>query len=159
MKLDDAKKTINTLMNENWKVKGKTYNLNKLTWTFKGFDRSVRRLGACYSTKEISLSKKMTENRTKEEVKTTIIHEIAHAIDIEIRGYSNHDEHWKMVAIEIGHSGNRVSVLSEETISKTYKWVAVCPTHGVLGGWARKPSKGKICTRCGNKVKIEERNA
>jgi predicted SprT family Zn-dependent metalloprotease len=87
-------------------------------------------------------------------LKKTVIHEIAHAIDIEIRGYSNHDDHWKNVAKQIGHTGERTSKVSNEITEKTYKWLAVCPEHGILGGFIRKPTRGKICRMCHNKVNI-----
>ena len=49
-------------------------------WEF-GFDRAKRRFGACnFSKKRISLSKYLTEVNEIEQVRDTILHEIAHAL-------------------------------------------------------------------------------
>lgn len=156
MELQQARQLFNTLINKNWVVKGHSYNLYSLGWSFSGFDKSVRRLGVCKTRRKlIGLSERMTMLRTAEEVENTIVHEIAHALDTEIRGHSNHDWHWQSVAREIGHTGERLSEVSEEVRQNAYNWLGVCPTHGVIGGWVRKPSNsGFRCRRCKCNIEI-----
>lgn len=159
MKLESASKLVNTLLNKNYTVNGKTFNLIKSGWNFKGFDKAVKRIGVCTwgaRGKYIGLSAKMTEIRSKDEVEQTILHEIAHAIDVEIRGTSSHDNVWKSIARSIGHSGNRCVNIKEsiETRTKIYKWVAFCDVHGILGGWSRKPTNAKICRTCRKPILI-----
>lgn len=155
MNITNAKRIVNDLLNTEWYVNGKTYNLNNLGWTFKGFDNAVRRLGVCNgSLKQIGLSRKMTELRTKEEVEQTIKHEIGHAIDNEIRGYSAHDNTWKRIARQCGYNGESKTKVNDEVVVSTYKWVALCETHGILGGWTRKPKNNKLCSHCKEKILI-----
>lgn len=159
MELHKAKELFNTLINKNWVVKGNTYNLHMLGWTFRGFDSSVRRLGVCHGRlKKIGLSKTMTILRSEKEVENTLIHEIAHAIDREIRGTSNHDWHWKLVAREVGHSGERLSKINSEVRQNAYKWLAICPTHDVIGGWVRKPNdiNNFFCKKCKSHIEVVE---
>jgi predicted SprT family Zn-dependent metalloprotease len=155
MDITTAKKLATDLLNTEWNVNGRTFNLTDLGWSFKGFDKAVRRLGVCYGgRKQIGLSRKMTELRTKEEVEQTIRHEIGHAVDHEIRGYSAHDNTWKRIARQCGYNGETKTKVNEEVVVSTYKWVALCETHGILGGWTRKPKDNKLCRSCREKVLI-----
>ena len=80
------------------------------SYTFK-WDRAVRRFG-CHNgrMKTISLSRPLTQHESNGcRIKNTILHEIAHALDYEQRGYSNHDRVWKRTARSIGCSGERCS--------------------------------------------------
>ena len=161
MKLETAEKLINKLMSKIWIINNKEYNLIDLGWTFKGFDRGVRRLGVCSYNKfskkgYIGLSKKMSEARTEQEVEQTILHEIAHALDFQIRGVSGHDSVWKSISRTIGYKGEAKTAVSNEVKVSTYKYVAYCSEHGILGGWTRKPKAGKICAKCRENVLILE---
>ena len=95
--------------------------------------------------------------RTDDEVKNTILHEIAHALDFCIRGKSAHDYIWKSIAIEIGCDGKRCYDVNEEVKEKLYKYVAICPIHGIVGGWTRKPKELGVrrCRKCGSPITIE----
>ena len=157
MDIITAKNLMEFLLNRNWKVDGKTYNLNELGWKFKGFDRSVRRLGVCsYGVrgKFIGLSKKMTELRSREEVEQTIRHEIAHAIDVEIRGTSDHSWRWVNIASQCGYNGQKQSKVSDAAKVKAYNWIAFCENHGIIGGWTRKPKNNKLCSKCSCRIEI-----
>ena len=96
----------------------------------------------------------MSELRTKDEVEQTIRHEIGHAIDVEIRGTSAHDRIWENIAKQCGYTGERTSEISDDDALAIYKWLGVCETHGVLGGWIRKPKRGKMCRKCRKIIKI-----
>lgn len=129
-------------------------------WTF-AFDRAVKRLGQCVwmkkgvNVKQITMSKIMSQERPDDEVINTMLHEIAHALDYENRGTSDHGSIWKSIALSIGCNAERCSTSTVDKM-KVYKWVGVCPEHGVLGGWQRKPNNNKICRKCGSKVTITE---
>lgn len=161
MNLTIASKSVKTLMSQNYTVDGKIFNLNNLGWSFNGFDRGVKRLGHCsynkiIGKKIIGLSKKMTELREQKEVEQTILHEIAHAIDFEIRQDSGHDYKWQSIARQIGYEGERTTKVSNEAKVAAYKWVAICPEHGIIGGWTRKPKNmmNKLCKKCHKSILI-----
>lgn len=160
MTLETAKNLVETLLNKTWLVNGNKYTLSTLGWKFDGFDKGIRRLGWCRGGhyKQIGLSRKLTEFRTKEEVEQTIRHEIGHAIDNEIRGKSNHDYNWKNIARQCGYNGETTQKLSTEAQVISNKWVAICPQHGIIGGWSRKPkmalNRTHSCKRCHQKVEI-----
>jgi predicted SprT family Zn-dependent metalloprotease len=72
-------------------------------WRFQ-YDNARRRFGSCsYRTKTISLSKHLVSLNDLENVKDTILHEIAHALT---PGHG-HDRVWQRKAIEIGCNGKR----------------------------------------------------
>jgi predicted SprT family Zn-dependent metalloprotease len=155
MNIKATENLIISLLNKEWNINKINYNLNNLGWTFAGFDKSIKRLGICYSNKkQIGLSKKMCELRIEKEIDQTIRHEIGHAIDTEIRGYSSHDFKWKNIAQQCGYNGGiRINITNEVRIS-SYTWFAYCEIHGILGGWSRKPKDNKLCRKCRKKILI-----
>lgn len=63
------------------------------------WSRSKREFGrCCWSTKTITLSRPLCEANAIEQVKDTILHEIAHALT----PFQYHNGIWKMKCIEIG---------------------------------------------------------
>jgi predicted SprT family Zn-dependent metalloprotease len=67
-------------------------------WTF-AFDHARRRFGACrYRAKRITLSRHLAFLNGEEEVRDTILHEIAHALT----PGDGHGEKWKRKCLEIG---------------------------------------------------------
>ena len=120
-------------------------------YTFK-WDRAVRRFG-CHDGRmqTISLSRPLTLHETNRcRVKNTILHEIAHALDYEQRGYSNHDRVWKRTARSIGCSGERCSSSAGVDKSKILKWVATCPSCERKVYYARQKAKDIACGKCCN---------
>lgn len=84
-------------------------------WWFK-FDNAKRRFGRCgYSRgkKWIQLSRPLTRLNGREQVEDTIRHEIAHALDIEDRGRSNHSWRWVKWARRVGAKPERCYSASE----------------------------------------------
>ena len=68
-------------------------------WTFR-FDDSKRRFGVCRSSlKEIALSLELTKLNPEEQVKDTLLHEVAHALCGPGVG---HGWQWKRMARHIG---------------------------------------------------------
>lgn len=87
------------------------------------FDEAVERFGSCsWDKKTITLSRKLTELNTEEAVRSTILHEIAHALTPK----QGHNEIWQRVAKAIGYDGHRCYD-EETTKTPLAKWTAVCP--------------------------------
>src|SRR5699024_2059684 len=73
-------------------------------WTLR-FDTAKRRAGLCrYDRRLISLSKPLTALYTPEQVRETVLHEIAHALAGAAAG---HGASWQSIARRIGASGQR----------------------------------------------------
>lgn len=110
-------------------------------WSLK-FDKAKRRAGACrYSTKTIHLSEPLTRIRSDDNVRNTILHEIAHAL---VGPGHGHDSVWRRKALAIGCDGRRCY-----TDAKVEgKWIGTC-THGKVFMKHRKPMDGAtyVC-RC-----------
>jgi predicted SprT family Zn-dependent metalloprotease len=107
LSLTDVERMAMELMNTNFIVFGKTYNLCRLGYTFYFTDFTTI-LGQCnHSLKTINLSSWIIEHsfQTMGDWKLTMLHEIAHGIDAEIRGHSGHDKPWVDVAHAIGSDG------------------------------------------------------
>ena len=154
MELNTAKQYCEDLL--------KKYNLDVKGWKFGKFDTSIRRLGICRAgTKRcIDLSKNMTLHRSDDEVKNTIIHEVAHAIDYVTRGTSSHDNVWRNIFLAMGGDGNTRTHVDKELVNKTYKYIITCPTHGQLGGFVRRPKNADryTCKKCGGKIEVKINN-
>jgi predicted SprT family Zn-dependent metalloprotease len=115
MELDKAKLLAETLIKENGLV----------DYTFQ-FDSSLRRFGYCNNTRKIiSLSEPLVLLNVEEQVKQTILHEIAHALT---PGH-NHDEVWKATAVRLGDTGERCYRNEEVTIPEA-KHVYACSGCG-----------------------------
>ena len=72
-------------------------------WT-AGWDRARLRFGACWPRrKQITLSHVLTELNDVDQVRDTILHEVAHALVFERFGHlRGHGAEWKRVALELG---------------------------------------------------------
>ena len=111
-------------MGRDFEYQGRTFNMNDMGWNFK-FINTKRSFGRCFRRrrrnrftgeitivfKEIQISEWLITNSesTFEEWVDTMLHEIAHAIDVEIRGISDHSYTWKSIAWAIGCDGNRTT--------------------------------------------------
>ncbi len=116
MNLSDAEIMALKLMREH----------NLQGWSFQ-FDRSVRRFGVCkYGRKIIGLSAHLTMLNNVENVRDTILHEIAHAIAGHKAG---HGYEWKKVCIRIGAKPERCYD-SEETVTPKLRYSATCGACG-----------------------------
>ncbi|MDC5696182.1 SprT-like domain-containing protein [Intrasporangium calvum] len=106
-------------------------------------DRARTRAGVCRAaTREISLSAHLTRLHPEEEVRDTILHEIAHAL---VGPGHGHDSVWRAKAHQIGCSGNRCS--SADVPSIAGDWVGTC-AMGHRTTRHRMPSRVALCTRC-----------
>lgn len=101
---EDVVESALDLVDTTWVIDAKSFNLTQLGWKFK-LNNYKTTLGCCRLTcKTIYISECLTRaNLQNEEVwLDTIKHEIAHAIDFEIRGITNHDARWKNIARQVG---------------------------------------------------------
>lgn len=100
-------------------------NYNLVGWKFcwNKSKRSKSTLGVCdYSEKTITISYNHATNQPKDEVKDTILHEVAHALT---EGHG-HDKVWKNKCIEIGAMPERCYI--HGSMERQYK--GVCPSCG-----------------------------
>jgi predicted SprT family Zn-dependent metalloprotease len=151
MELIKAENLARKLMNEN----------NLYGWGF-AFSRGRRALGLCRIkssglnlNKTIQLSKYMVLKLDDSEIKDTILHEIAHAIQWDKSGYLSHDNEWKEILISIGGSGERTADIDRNKID--YKYVGVCSKCGKeVGGWMRMPKRNFLHKNCGGVLKMKK---
>lgn len=96
---------------------------------------------------EIEMNINFLLQKDENEVIDTILHEIAHALDIQIRGESFHDKIWKAIAQGIGCTGDRL--YQGSLIPKGVQYVYACPKCGrtVIQSWKRITSKS-ACGPC-----------
>lgn len=130
-------------------------SLQERGWTF-AFDKAKRRLGACKGgTKQISLSAYFValnglEHRDEQGVQVVedvIRHEIAHAIDFERRGRSDHSAAWKAICRRVGAEPSR-TYEGEGIDQVPGKYVATCPGCGAEQQYYRRPKTPKACVAC-----------
>lgn len=111
-------------------------------------NKNTSRLGVCnYKKQTIYISLHHIQTSTADEVKNTILHEIAHSL---CKG-EGHNHIWKKTFKELGGEGER---LASEEISKKfvseikYKYTYVCPTCNHKSGAMRIWKRKKACYDC-----------
>ena len=113
-------------------------------WSFQ-FDSAQKRAGACkYDTKVISLSRMYCIEVGDEQVRDTLLHEIAHAL---VGPKHNHDAKWKQVARSIGCTAERCHAVE----FAPPKYIASC----LRCGWYQKKNRrlrGGVCKKCRTSV-------
>ena len=152
MELNHIKETANDFMEQ--------FDLHSKGWRFT-FCNALSYIGQCnYRNKEIKFSKKFADIPYKE-IKDTVLHEIAHALDKERNGVSSrHGAPWKRIAMEIGArpTSQSHSTDVQETVRKQYKYIVECPTHGFIGGLTRRTkgvrNNSYVCRQCGAKAEV-----
>jgi predicted SprT family Zn-dependent metalloprotease len=115
-------------------------------WTFE-FDRANRRTGCCkHSTRTISLSYEYALRNDLDNIKNTILHEIAHAIAGPGAG---HGPKWKEVCILVG--ARRERCCSESVDMPKGRWQATCKGcgHKFHKHQAPKSINNRYCRTCG----------
>jgi predicted SprT family Zn-dependent metalloprotease len=110
-------------------------------WSFH-FDHSKVRFGTCnYTKRQISLSRHLVALNSEEQVRETILHEIAHALAP--RG-AGHGRAWRTIAISIGCKGQRC--YGPEVARPVPKYRGTCPT---CGSEVRRHRRAVLaCGRC-----------
>lgn len=111
-------------------------------WTF-GFDNARRRAGLCgYGARRITVSRTLMALYSHEQVRETILHEVAHALAGAEHG---HDAAWRAVAERIGSTGARL--VAEDAPRAPAPWVGRCPAGHTVGRY-RRPTAPLSCRRC-----------
>ena len=113
-------------------------------WTFC-FNRRKRTLGLCrYQEKAIELSVYLIDRNGTEEIRDTILHEIAHAL---VGAGHGHDTVWKAKAIEIGARPERCG----QADMPEGRWQAQCAGCCQVYSRHRRPRRvcGWFCQACG----------
>lgn len=107
-------------------------------------DRAKTRAGVTvFGTRTISLSAPLTRVHTEDEVRQTILHEIAHALVGPVHG---HDEVWKAKARELGTSDARCLAASGAT-RELAPFIGIC-SQGHEVRRHRRPTRLVSCTLC-----------
>ena len=107
------------------------------------YDGAKRRAGVCrFDDRVIGLSAPLTRVHDKEEVRDTVLHEIAHALVGPAHG---HDGEWRAVARRIGCSGARC--VPEGRPRVLGSWLGVC-SAGHVKDRHRRPERVMSCAQC-----------
>lgn len=108
------------------------HGLTPLGWRPAWF-RSARCFGRCsYYSKQIMLSKPLVELNGIEEVRNTILHEIAHALT---KG-AGHGPAWKAMCVRIGARPERC-YKAERVVQPKMAWTSKCPACN----WSRQAQR------------------
>jgi len=108
------------------------------------FDSAKRRAGICrYDEQVIGLSAPMTRVYTRDHVRDTVLHEIAHAL---VGVEHGHDEVWRRMAVRLGSSGERC-VAATDSPELQGAWVGVCAA-GHMRDRHRRPERVLSCGQC-----------
>jgi predicted SprT family Zn-dependent metalloprotease len=112
-------------------------------WTF-GFNRRKRSMGLCrYALRTIELSIHLVQRNGSEEIRDTILHEIAHALVGQEHG---HDTVWKAKCLQIGAAPTRCG----QADMPQGKWRARCNACSMVFSRHRRPQgRGWFCRACG----------
>ena len=113
-------------------------------WSF-AFNRRKRALGLCrYATKIIELSLYLVDGNDKDEVRDTLLHEIAHAL---VGPGHAHDAVWKAKCAEVGAKPERCG----QADMPEGRWKSSCGGCGQAFSRHRRPSRltGWHCRKCG----------
>lgn len=113
-------------------------------WSFQ-FDNGTKRGGCCnYATQLVSLSHEFAKRVSDDEIRDTLLHEIAHALVGKEHG---HDEVWRAKALQIGCSARRCHDLQ----FTPPRYIVKCEQNCWVAT-AERRRRGVVCTRCRGKV-------
>lgn len=114
------------------------------------FDNAKRRAGVCrYDARVVGLSAPLVRLHTPEEVRDTLLHEIAHAL---VGPEHGHDPVWAARARAIGGTSQRC--LPEDAPRVAAPWLGVCPA-GHTHERHRRPERVMACPRCSRTFSVE----
>jgi predicted SprT family Zn-dependent metalloprotease len=149
--LEEIERQVDLLMtNLGLQLIGKS--LQDLGWRFR-FDRAKTRLGCCtwstgeQATKELSISRHFAELYGWKMMEDVARHEIAHAIDVESRGKTDHGRVWKRWARRCGADPTRLYEGDEIKVLKP-KFLGCCSACGTEYPYYRRPKRAIACATC-----------
>lgn len=124
-------------------------------WTFS-YDHARRRFGRCdYTHKRITLSKPLTFLNPLDEVRDTVLHEIAHALT----PGDHHGPRWRAMCRQIGAKPSRCYT-DERVISPPRKpapYQIGCPRCDWWADRRRNTRKHYVCAKCRGPVLLREK--
>ena len=129
------------------------------SWSFTIDHNATARGGQTrHRSKQIGLSLAYIKVATKDEIKNTVLHEIAHAI---VGPGHGHDDVWKAVFIGIGGDGSRCMSerVSQALRETTANYRVVCLDNGHFLGYRKRRSNivnTKVCGICSSRISFEE---
>lgn len=121
-------------------------------WAFR-FDRAKTRLGCCTWSSDssgariLSLSRHFAELYGWKLMEDVARHEIAHAIDVETRGRTDHSRIWKRWARKCGADPTRLYEGGEIKALKP-KFLGICASCGAEYPYYRRPRRAIACASC-----------
>lgn len=130
-----------------------TITLEERGYVFK-FKRAGGWIGqCCRRPKEIRLNLNYIDLNIGRKVcqffENTLRHEIAHAIDNELRGYSDHSHKWKALATQIGANPTWCADTAPLGINVKSLYVGTCPNCKSKTHFFRAPKNLiRSCSRC-----------
>lgn len=111
-------------------------------WGFV-FDHAKRRAGACrYQRRQISLSRPLTRLHDEEQVRDTVLHEIAHAL---AGPHAGHGPAWRALARDLGATPERC--MPEDAARIPGAWVGTCAAGHTVDRH-RRPARVMSCRQC-----------
>jgi predicted SprT family Zn-dependent metalloprotease len=117
---------------------------NLVGWTF-AFNRRKRSLGLCrYQERVIELSIHLVQRNDADEIRDTILHEIAHAL---VGADDGHGPRWKAKCRDIGARPERCA----DADMPPGRWQARCLSCASIDSRHRRPRdlRGWYCRSCG----------
>lgn len=127
-------------------------NLSRLGWKFE-FNTRKRAAGLCSKNeKTIYISKWLLQQNLEKglEFEDTLRHEVAHAIDFEIRGTSDHGRVWKLIARQVLCTGERCVRSEQISVTETTKYTLICDTCGTKSARHKATKRKGACVKCCN---------
>jgi predicted SprT family Zn-dependent metalloprotease len=126
------------------------HGLDAIGWTFS-FDHARRRFGRCdYTNKRITLSRPLTFLNCIEEVRDTILHEIAHAL----APGAGHGARWRAMCRRVG--ARAVRCYDDQTVvappRRAARWEIGCPGCDWWVPRHRRARRKYVCATCRSKV-------
>lgn len=111
------------------------------TWTL-GFHDGTYAFGACdYKKHRITLSATLVMSNGDDDVRSTMLHEIAHAL---VGSMHRHDSVWRRMCLSIGGDGEVTCTVKCPPL----KYQATCPKCGHISYKSRIPSRRVSCGAC-----------
>ena len=113
-------------------------------------DRARRRAGQTdHARRRLTLSRHLMSLYDEEQVRETILHEIAHA---RVGAHHGHDAVWAKEAIRLGATGRRL--VDTRAPRLRGRWVGRCPAGHEVDRM-RRPASPVSCSRCAPRFSLE----
>jgi len=131
-------------------------------WTFE-WDNAKVRFGRClYHSKVISMSRPLVELNSEEEMRDTLLHEIAHAL---VGPGHHHDYFWRLEARKVGCRPTACVAADQSMVYPKPNFIGTCVGCGVeikrfrLKKRLLEQAFHSKCSRAGKESRIEWRKA